>query len=73
MAMEHRALRHSSLLEVYCLMHIKFIMKKKFKKIAIIHDVFIEKGGAERVLASLVSMFPDADIFIPLLSDENKS
>jgi glycosyltransferase involved in cell wall biosynthesis len=54
-------------------MHLEFIMKKKFKKIAIIHDVFIEKGGAERVLASLVSMFPDADVFIPLLSDENRS
>lgn len=47
-------------------------MKKKFKKVAIIHDVFIENGGAERVLLSIISMFPEADIFVPLLSDDNK-
>lgn len=47
-------------------------MSKKYKKIAIIHDVFIENGGAERVLLTLVTMFPKADIFVPLLSANNR-
>jgi glycosyltransferase involved in cell wall biosynthesis len=37
-------------------------------KTAIIHDVFIEKGGAERVFLSLLEMYPTADVYIPLLS-----
>lgn len=53
-------------------MSLRFFMKKKFNKIAIIHDVFIENGGAERVLLSLVELFPQADIFIPLLTTKNK-
>lgn len=43
-------------------------MKKNQKKIAIVHDVFIEQGGAERVLFSLLDLYPQADVFIPLLS-----
>lgn len=39
-------------------------------KVAIIHDVFIEHGGAERVLLALIHMFPEADIYVPLLSKE---
>lgn len=48
-------------------------MPKKYKKIAIVHDVFIENGGAERVLLALVSMFPGADVFVPLLSTNNRA
>lgn len=36
-------------------------------KIAIIHDRLVEYGGAERVLQSIVNIFPDADIYIRLL------
>lgn len=42
-------------------------------KIAIIHDVFIESGGAERVLLSLLRMYPTADVYVPLLTSENKA
>ena len=38
------------------------------KKVAIIHDVFIEFGGAERVLLALLDLYPTADVYIPLLS-----
>jgi glycosyltransferase involved in cell wall biosynthesis len=41
------------------------------KKTAIIHDVFIEKGGAERVFLSLLEMYPQADVYIPLLSSQH--
>ena len=37
-------------------------------KTAIIHDTLIEFGGAERVLFSLVKLFPKADIYISLAS-----
>jgi glycosyltransferase involved in cell wall biosynthesis len=37
---------------------------------AIIHDVFIESGGAERVLFELIEMYPTADIYIPLLTKQ---
>jgi hypothetical protein len=40
-------------------------------KVAIVHDVFVEKGGAERVLLSLLELYPTADVYIPLLSPEN--
>lgn len=36
-------------------------------KTAIVHDVFIELGGAEKVLYSLLKIYPEADIFIPLV------
>jgi hypothetical protein len=32
-------------------------------KCAIIHDCILEFGGAERVLASLLKLFPNADIY----------
>lgn len=48
-------------------------MNKKNIKVAIIHDVFIELGGAERVLAVLMEMYPQADIFIPLLDQKKFS
>lgn len=37
-------------------------------KVAVIHDVYIEEGGAERVLLSLLKLYPTADLYIPLLS-----
>lgn len=37
-------------------------------KTAIVHDSFLHLGGAEQVLLSLVKLFPEADIYIPLLS-----
>jgi len=39
-------------------------------KVAIIHDVFIEFGGAERVLLALLKIYPDADVYTPLLSEK---
>ncbi|MBT4004771.1 MAG: glycosyltransferase [Candidatus Pacebacteria bacterium] len=39
-------------------------------KIAIAHDTLVEFGGAERVLFSLVKLFPKADIYISLASEE---
>jgi glycosyltransferase involved in cell wall biosynthesis len=41
-------------------------------KVALIHDVYLENGGAERVFDVFVSMFPKADIFIPLINKKNK-
>lgn len=41
-------------------------------KTAIIHDVFIEFGGAERVLLALLDLYPAADVYIPLLSDTRR-
>ena len=46
---------------------------KTSKKAAIIHDVFIEKGGAERVFLSLLELYPHADVYIPLLSSDHIS
>lgn len=37
-------------------------------KTAIVHDSFLHLGGAEQVLLSLVKLFPEADIYIPLLA-----
>lgn len=39
-------------------------------KVAIVHDFLLKLGGAERVVAVLAKMFPDAPIFC-LLYDEN--
>jgi glycosyltransferase involved in cell wall biosynthesis len=39
--------------------------------VAIVHDVYIEHGGAERVLTLLLSMYPHADIYIPLITKQN--
>jgi glycosyltransferase involved in cell wall biosynthesis len=35
-------------------------------KVAIVHDVFIEQGGAERVLIAMLGLFPGADVYVPL-------
>lgn len=40
--------------------------------VAIIHDVFIEFGGAERVLLALLDLYPTADVYVPLLSNERR-
>ncbi|TBR37483.1 glycosyltransferase family 4 protein [Marinomonas agarivorans] len=38
-------------------------MKKRIKKIAIIHDWLVVYAGAEKVLEELVAIYPDADLF----------
>lgn len=32
-------------------------------KIAIVHDWFQDKGGAENVISSLLNLYPEADFF----------
>lgn len=41
-------------------------------RIAIVHDIFVDFGGAERVLLALLDLYPSADVFIPLLTSSNK-
>lgn len=43
-------------------------------RIALVHDWFVESGGAEKVVAQILSVFPDADIFstVDYLSDEQR-
>ncbi|MFQ3191187.1 MAG: glycosyltransferase involved in cell wall biosynthesis [Paraglaciecola sp.] len=43
-------------------------------KIAIIHDWLVESGGAEKVLAELINIFPQADIYstVDYLSDSQR-
>ncbi len=48
-------------------------MNIKNIKVAIVHDVFVEFGGAERVLTVLLEMYPHADVFIPLFNNEKFS
>lgn len=38
--------------------------------VALIHDVFIEQGGAERVLLAMLELFPGADVYTPLITPE---
>ena len=40
-------------------------------KVAILHEMLVKLGGAEKVVSQLVKIFPDADIFT-LLYDEEK-
>lgn len=40
-------------------------------KVAIVHEMLIKLGGAERVVLDLLELFPDADIFT-LLHDEKR-
>lgn len=40
-------------------------------KIAIVHEMLIKLGGAERVLQEFISMYPEADVFT-LMYDEKK-
>jgi glycosyltransferase involved in cell wall biosynthesis len=42
---------------------------KMTKKIAIVHDYFLKFGGAERVVKSLMNIYPEADLFT-LIYDE---
>ncbi|MFZ1720260.1 MAG: glycosyltransferase, partial [Candidatus Moraniibacteriota bacterium] len=44
-------------------------MNANDKKIAIVHDFLLAFGGAERVLQSLVNMYPEAPVYT-LLSDK---
>ena len=41
-------------------------------KVAIIHDVYLHLGGAERVLHTLIKMYPQADIYISILDKKYK-
>lgn len=41
-------------------------------KVAVVHDVFIESGGAERVLLALLDLYPKADVYIPLLREDRR-
>jgi glycosyltransferase involved in cell wall biosynthesis len=43
-------------------------MSKNKRRVAIVHDVFIEQGGAERVLLRLLSLYPGADVSAPLIT-----
>jgi ribose 5-phosphate isomerase len=40
-------------------------------KIAIIHDLLVKLGGAEKVVEKLLAMYPEADLFT-LVYDEEK-
>jgi hypothetical protein len=40
-------------------------------KIAILHEMLIKLGGAEKVVEKFMKMYPDADIFT-LIYDEKK-
>ena len=40
-------------------------------KIAILHEMLIKLGGAEKVVESLMEIFPDADLYT-LIYDEKK-
>jgi len=44
-------------------------------KVAIVHDWLVTYAGAERVLASLCAVWPDADLFavIDFLCDEDRA
>ncbi|HCR80995.1 MAG: glycosyl transferase group 1 [Candidatus Pacebacteria bacterium GW2011_GWA1_46_10] len=39
----------------------------KKMSVAIVHDSYLYQGGAERVLLSLLTLFPQADVYIPLI------
>lgn len=41
-------------------------------KIALIHDSFTHIGGAEKVLLELIKIYPQADIYIPILATRFK-
>lgn len=48
-----------------------FIFTKKNMKIAIVHEMMIKLGWAEKVVEKLTKMFPDANVFT-LIYDEKK-
>lgn len=41
-------------------------------RVALVHDVFIEHGGAERVVLELLALYPGADVFVPLVTPAAK-
>ncbi|MBU2964352.1 glycosyltransferase [Amphritea sp. 2_MG-2023] len=43
-------------------------------KIALVHDWFVDSGGAEKVVAEILNIFPDADVFstVDYLSDKQR-
>jgi glycosyltransferase involved in cell wall biosynthesis len=41
-------------------------------RIAIIHDILLDYGGAERVLEELISIFPQADLYTFFLNENNR-
>lgn len=49
--------------------------QNKKPKIALVHDWLVNWGGAENVLAQIIDIFPDADLFatVDFLSDENRA
>lgn len=51
-----------------------FPQRKDDLKIAIVHDWLVTDGGAEKVLKSLLELFPEADVFciVDFLSDEQR-
>lgn len=47
-------------------MHLERIMglqSRQYKKVAVVHDILIEFGGAERVLTAILEIYPDADVY----------
>ncbi|GGK77323.1 glycosyltransferase family 4 protein [Amphritea balenae] len=44
------------------------------QKVAIVHDWFVDSGGAEKVVSELLSIFPDADVFstVDYLTDKQR-
>lgn len=46
---------------------------KRYKKIAIVHDVLTEYGGAEVVLLELIKLFPNADLYTFIYNKGNKN
>lgn len=53
---------------------VKDFIGARVMKIALVHDWFVESGGAEKVVAQMLSIFPDADVFstVDYLSDEQR-
>lgn len=39
-------------------------------KVAVVHDDFIQHGGAERLVLAMLELFPQADLFTILISDQ---
>jgi glycosyltransferase involved in cell wall biosynthesis len=46
-------------------------VRKKSRKVAIVHDFLMQSGGAEQVLREIKSLFPDAPVFT-LAYDKNR-
>ena len=42
----------------------------QFKRIAIVHDDFVQKGGAEKLVQCLMEIFPKADLYTSIISTE---